>query len=200
MKFFLAEDGALTCHPQTPSRWVRTVQARLSKADDGALAITYTLEGELSRLCLPAQCGPGRVDGLWQHTCFEAFILVKGAPVYHEFNFSPSGQWAAYAFKSYRDGAPLSPDPNPKIKSRILGNCLELDALIERSCLPPTTVETSFLFGLSAVIEEDDGVLSYWALRHPSTRPDFHHPDSFMMELSGNHVDAMSDPAYTGKR
>ena len=200
MKFFFAEDAALTCHPQTPSRWVSTVQARLSKADDGGLAITYTLEGELSRLCLPAQCAPSRVDGLWQHTCFEAFISVKGAPVYHEFNFSPSGQWAAYAFKGYRDGAPLLPDPNPKIKSRILGNRLELDALIDRSCLPRTTAETSFLFGLSAVIEEDDGVLSYWALRHPSTRPDFHHPDSFMLELSRNHVDATSDPAYTGKR
>jgi hypothetical protein len=200
MKFFLPEDRVLICHPCAPSRWVRTVQARLSEADDGGLAITYSLEGDVSRLCLPVPCAPGRVDGLWQHTCFEAFISVKGAPVYHEFNFSPSGQWAAYAFKGYRDSAPLLPDPNPKIKSRILGNRLELDALIDRSCLPPTSAETSILFGLSAVIEEDDGVLSYWALRHPSTRPDFHHPDSFILELSRNHVDATSDPAYTGKR
>ena len=199
MKFSLAEDRVLICHPQTPSRWARSVQARLSKAD-GGLAITYTIEGELSRLCLPAQCAPGRVDGLWQHTCFEAFISVKAARVYHELNFSPSGQWAAYAFESYRDGAPLSLDPPPKIKSRILGNRLELDTLIDRSCLPPTTAETGFLFGLSAVIEEDDGVLSYWALRHPSARPDFHHPDSFILELSRNHVDATTDAAYTSKR
>jgi hypothetical protein len=200
MKFFLAEDAALTCHPQTPSRWVSTVQARLSKADDGGHAITYTLEGELSRLCLPVPCAPSRVDGLWQHTCFEAFISVKGAPAYREFNFAPSGQWAAYAFKGYRDGAPLSPDLNPRIKMRVLGNRLEVDALIRRECLPPTQNNTPLLLGLSAVIEEESSIFSYWALRHPSTRPDFHHPDSFIFELNPNNVDATSDPAYTGKR
>jgi hypothetical protein len=37
---------------------------------------------------------------------------------------------------------------------------------------------------LSAVIEATDGTLSYWALAHPSDKPDFHHPDSFVLELS----------------
>ena len=190
----------LTCHPQTPSRWVRTFQARLSRADDGGLAITYSLEGELSRLCLPAQCASSRVDGLWQHTCFEAFVSVKGEPAYREFNFSPSGEWAAYAFKDYRDGSPLSPDSNPQIKMRVIGNRLEVDALIRRECLPPTQKNRRLLLGLSAVIEEEDGILSYWALKHPPGRPDFHHPDSFVLELNPNNVDDRSDPAYTSKR
>src|ERR671928_5206 len=30
---------------------------------------------------------------------------------------------------------------------------------------------------VSAVIEDASGVLSYWALKHPSDKPDFHHPD-----------------------
>ncbi len=37
--------------------------------------------------------------------------------------------------------------------------------------------------GLSAVIEAIDGTFSYWALAHPSDKPDFHHPDSFVLEL-----------------
>jgi hypothetical protein len=200
MKVVPAQDQLLNCHPQTPSRWVRTVQARLSEADDGGLAITYSLEGELSRLCLPAHCAPSRVDGLWQHTCFEAFVSVKGAPAYREFNFAPSGQWADYAFIDYRDGSPLSPDSNPQIKMRVIGNRLEVDALIRRECLPPMQKNTRLLLGLSAVIEEEGNIFSYWALRHPSTRPDFHHPDSFVFEFTPNNVDARSDPAYTGKR
>ena len=37
--------------------------------------------------------------------------------------------------------------------------------------------------GLSAVIEDPNGVLSYWALRHPPGKPDFHHPDTFALEI-----------------
>src|SRR3546814_9971873 len=36
---------------------------------------------------------------------------------------------------------------------------------------------------LSAVIEETDGTKSYWALRHPPGKPDFHHPDCFALAL-----------------
>jgi hypothetical protein len=37
---------------------------------------------------------------------------------------------------------------------------------------------------LSAVIEAADGTISYWALKHPSDRPDFHHADSFAIQLA----------------
>jgi hypothetical protein len=33
------------------------------------------------------------------------------------------------------------------------------------------------------VIEEIDGALSYWALRHAPGKPDFHHRDAFALEL-----------------
>jgi hypothetical protein len=37
------------------------------------------------------------------------------------------------------------------------------------------------------VLEEDggalSGALSYWALRHPPGKPDFHHPAGFALEL-----------------
>jgi hypothetical protein len=37
--------------------------------------------------------------------------------------------------------------------------------------------------GLSAVVEEKNGVLSCWPLKHPPGKPDFHHPDAFALEL-----------------
>ena len=32
-------------------------------------------------------------------------------------------------------------------------------------------------------IEEQDGRKSYWALAHPPGKPDFHHPDCFVLDL-----------------
>jgi hypothetical protein len=199
MKSFVAQERALACHPETPSQWVRSIQARLSQVHDGGIAITYSLEGDLSRLCLPASHEPGRLDGLWQHTCFETFVSVKGAPAYREFNFAPSGDWAAYAFQHYRDGGPLELNLDPQIKMRIAGNRLELDALIRRECLPPIQANNRLLVALSAVIEEAGGVFSNWALKHPPGRPDFHHAGSFVLEIDPQNVAAVSDPAYTGK-
>jgi hypothetical protein len=37
--------------------------------------------------------------------------------------------------------------------------------------------------GLSAVIEEISGRRSYWALAHPPGKADFHHFDSFALEV-----------------
>jgi hypothetical protein len=34
------------------------------------------------------------------------------------------------------------------------------------------------------VIEEKNGALSYWALRHPAGKPDFHRRSAFAMELA----------------
>jgi hypothetical protein len=37
--------------------------------------------------------------------------------------------------------------------------------------------------GLSAVVEEESGTLSYWALKHGPGKADFHCPDGFLLEL-----------------
>ena len=195
----VAHERALACHPETPSQRVSTIQARLSRLPDGGIAITYALEGQISWLCLPAQSAPSRVHGLWQHTCFEAFISVEAAAKYYEFNFAPSGQWAAYAFQRYREGGPLPQALDPQITVRTSTDRFELDALIFGESLSALPMNARLLLGLSAVIEEDDGVVSYWALKHPPGPPDFHHASGFVLELEP-HVAAALDPAYTGKR
>jgi hypothetical protein len=104
------------------------------------------------------------------------FVAPAPACAYREFNFSPSGEWAAYAFARYREGAPLGV-PDPGIAVRMHGGALELCASI---AVEPASLRVS----LCAVIEEGDGVLSYWALRHPAARPDFHHPEGFALEIA----------------
>ena len=52
----------------------------------------------------PARREEGRADGLWQMTCLEAFLRADEAEAYREWNFAPSGQWAAYDFTAYREG------------------------------------------------------------------------------------------------
>ena len=122
---------------------------------------------------------------MWQHTCFELFLAEKGQQFYWEFNFSPSGEWAAYAFKSYRDGAAIEDDGlDPKIAVRSAANILELEALVRLDRLQTIKLQRRLRMGLSTVIEENDGTLSYWALKHPPGKPDFHHPDSFALELA----------------
>ena len=190
----------LQCHPATPAQSVRGVQAQVSWGNGETLALTFSLQGDLARLRLPAPQPSRRTDGLWQHTCFEAFIRPQGDPGYCEFNFSPSGEWAAYTFRRYRDGTPLAQDVDPRIAVRRTGDRLELDAVIRLDCLPPVQLHAQVRLALCAVVEDEQGVLSYWALTHPPSRPDFHHPDAFALELERPDADRVSKPAEEGKQ
>ncbi len=161
---------------------MRGVTARLKRTAGGGLEIAYVLEAELRRLRIPAPTHSRIGERLWQHTCFELFIGGQ-TPAYHEFNFSPSGAWAAYAFERYREGKSLADDAlRPSITLRSTAMKLELDAVVSMDRLFPG-ISGKMKLGLSAVIEGADGGLSYWALRHPPGKPDFHHPDAFALEL-----------------
>ena len=169
---------ALVCHPQTSSEAIEGIDVLVDVAPGDTLTLAFVLECDLSRVRIPEPRSSGRADGLWQHTCFEAFVMAGKGPRYREFNFSPSGEWAVYDFRGFRDGGELDSELAPRIAMRRTLNRLELDAQIERNLLPQGRL---LRLGLSAVIEDADGVLSYWALQHPLCRPDFHHADSFAL-------------------
>jgi len=171
----------LACHPGVSSRALRAVSARASRTPEGKLSLHYSLQGDIERLLVPPP-QPARIGWkLWRHTCCEAFIRPSPGEGYYEFNFSPSGEWAAYAFSGYRQGAPRAdPALDPQIALERTAESLELYALVD---LPRLSIHGPVRLGLSAVIEEHDGTLSYWALRHPAARPDFHHADSFALSL-----------------
>lgn len=169
------QNVALICHPESRSGAVRGIHATLTRAG-GALTVNYVIEGEIARLRVPPPRPPRSAEGLWQHTCCELFVARKGLAAYHELDFSPSGEWAMYAFRRYREGA-SDPIQSPRIAVRASTQKLELDASID---LDPGG---RLALALAAVVEAGDGSLSYWALRHPPGKPDFHHPDAFALEL-----------------
>jgi hypothetical protein len=123
---------------------------------------------------------PRRADGLWRHTCFECFLRTKGEG-YQEFNFSPSREWAAYWFRGYRDPDEQPPACDLRITLARDAGAVRLDATIPASAL--VRVSNPWRLGLSAVVEETSGAMSYWALRHPAGKPDFHHDETFALEL-----------------
>jgi hypothetical protein len=169
----------LTCHPHTPSTDVRGVAVRASWTADGALALSFSLDGEIARLRIPTPRPSGVGHELWRHTCFEAFVARQGVAGYVELNFSPSGEWATFAFSAYRE---LQPQPEvgpaPRIAVRRTGRRLELDAKVALA-----DARATLRIGLAAVVEDASGTLSYWSLYHPPGRPDFHHRDAFVLEL-----------------
>ena len=166
--------AALSPHPTTPCRALRAI--RVSVDRDGAmLRVDYVLEGDIEGLRIPAPRRPRAVDELWKHTCCELFVARAGAQEYCEFNFSPSGEWGAYRFPRYREGRAVDATV-PSIVVERAAERLELTVRVG--------VESARLvLGLSAVIEEESGALSYWALRHAPGKPDFHHRQAFAMEL-----------------
>jgi hypothetical protein len=195
MRVFLGSDASwmtssvartvlLTRHPETPADAVCKIEARVSWTENEALAVTYLLTGDLSRLSIPPFRRPRRADRLWEHTCFETFLGIKGKPEYYEFNFAPSGEWSAYVFRAYRDGAPLKDKRvAPGLTVRSSAGSLALDVVIRADRLPIIAPRARLRIALSAVVEDDSGRLSYWALTHPPGKPDFHHSDAFALEI-----------------
>jgi hypothetical protein len=174
----------LICHPDSLGAGVRSIAASTERKPDGVLAITYAIEGDLARVNVPLPRTPRIARCLWQHTCCECFIALRGNPGYHEFNFAPSGEWAAYAFTTYREGAALEDEAlNPRIAVRRSDDRLEIDAAIPLGRVSAAHADARLRLALSAVIEDVAGGLSYWALRHPVGKPDFHHRDAFALEL-----------------
>lgn len=165
--------AVLERHPAAPCAALRGIGATVTPGRSG-LKVQFRLEGDIGRLRVPPARTPRAAERLWQHTCCEIFIARKGAAGYREFNFSPSGEWAAYEFTRYRQGASL-PIPDPRIAVRRTSGQLEMEGTI------PLSQETRI--GLCAVIEDLDGGLSYWALRHAPGKPDFHHREAFALEL-----------------
>jgi len=166
---------------------VHELSVLVTRPEPGQLQLNYRLLGDLDALQLPEPkpetVAAARTDGLWRHSCFEAFLGQAGTPDYWEYNFSPSGAWAAYRFSAYREGmAPLMKGVPPVIATRIRRDSVETSVRIDLSWLMRAG-GVGLRLGLASVVEDKARVLSYWALKHPAEKPDFHHRDSFVVEL-----------------
>ena len=169
-------------HPTTQSDAIQSLDVQLSFGSPSLVTLRYHLRGDMSRIRVGAAGVPGRADDLWKHTCFEAFIRPAGSAQYYELNFSPTEQWAAYHFDSYRAGmtpADLSRPPEMAVRRSAGSLELEVTFLLPAGCAATPRPKLA----LTAVVEEEGGRLCYWSVRHPPGRPDFHHAAGFTIDL-----------------
>jgi len=176
---------SLLPHPDTPCPAVRELRVCVAGSPGTPLVLTYELVGNLGAVRIPTPMAPAAADDLWQHTCFELFAALAGEAGYREYNFSPSGQWAGYLFRDYREREVEACLPPPRLHLGRQRDRLKLEVLLPPGALPrpPAGHSVALQIGISAVIEGVGGVRSYWALRHPAGRPDFHHRDAFALTL-----------------
>jgi hypothetical protein len=175
---------ALKLHPDSLCSAATHIEADVALSRAGSLILRYFVAGKISDLHMPPVTAGSRTDGLWQHTCFEAFVRTSLGAGYYEFNFAPSTQWAAYWFSGYRTGMRVATEISaPHIEVQSSRECYRLQASLELDRLSDLRLDAGWRLGLSALIEETSGRKSYWALAHPPGKADFHHPDCFAYEL-----------------
>lgn len=163
----------LIAHHDTPPLAVSAVEA-VCWPEQGRWRFRYLVEGA-QKLVMPDTKEPGRADGLWRKTCFEAFVGGTHT-AYREYNFAPSGDWAVYAFDCVREGMRKS-DDEAEVWIEVGEDWIAVEAEVTSAFAPGLPLN------LTAVIEEEGGVKSYWALAHPSGPPDFHDPSCFIARL-----------------
>ncbi|WP_300974728.1 DOMON-like domain-containing protein [Sphingomonas sp. LHG3406-1] len=171
-------------HPTTVPGPAFTLWASAERSaafgDTATLNLWYGISAPIARFLVPDPTPePQRRDNLWRSTCFEIFLKEQEQVAYQEWNFAPSGDWAAYDFEAEREGmslAEIAAPPYIRVEDNLtwwgLGATLSIPA------------DARFTIALSAVVEEKDGRRSFWALHHPRPEPDFHHPDCFVARLA----------------
>jgi hypothetical protein len=175
---------ALACHPSSPSSAVRGLTASARIGGAGKLAVRFVLDADMSQVAMPRLRPAARADELWRHTCFEVFVALPDSDAYCELNFSPSTEWAMYGFVGYRRGmTPIEVRRPPRVAVRPTPRGLVLEAVTYLAELPVPQPGLALRAGAAAVIEENNGQLTYWALTHPSALPDFHHRLSFVLQV-----------------
>jgi hypothetical protein len=178
----------LLCHPQTPCAADIEVTAEIGLDAAGTLVVAYRIVGDLARLRIPTE--PLDAEYLWKHTCFEMFVGPIAGDAYVEHNFSPNGQVARFEFAAFRQRVPAPPaGADVSASSTCEPSALTLDA---RATLPPD-LGSPLSISLTAIVEDDAGGLSYWALRHPSGRPEFHDRAGRALSLTLGAVPAIVD-------
>jgi hypothetical protein len=143
-----------------------------------SLFISYKLTGDIEKIELGREPRHERVIKLWEKTCFELFIK-NNRDEYMEFNFSPVFEWNAFFFP--KKGEALTEwKKMDSVKFDILDSLDVFEVIVEinKKKFPENFFE-GCQAGITTVIKEKTGNLSYWALSHHDQRPNFHNFKSF---------------------
>ena len=146
------------------------------------LKIVYRLAGTSQVIIPEATDKPTRQYDLWEHTCFEFFLRLENSTKYWEFNLSPAGHWNVFRFPNYRqDIAEEMTFASLPFQVSRQADLLQLDLEVNLDKI--IAGDRQLEVAITTVIEDKERRLSYWALTHPGTEADFHHPDSFIIKL-----------------
>src|SRR6202043_334410 len=70
---------ALVRHPSSHSDATRSIDVHALVEESGVVVFKYVLRAEISCVRIAPAAPAERTEGLWKHTCFEAFIRAPGA-------------------------------------------------------------------------------------------------------------------------
>lgn len=146
---------------------IRAVTADIRATPTGCVA-EFRLDGRIDAIVLPRSAASARTDDLWKTTCFEIFWQPIGGVAYREFNLSPSGQWAAYDFDTFREGMRNAAVDAISVSSASSQTQLVLKASIAAALPAPAQV------ALNAIVEHEGGGMQYWAMAFGPGKPEFH--------------------------
>ncbi len=146
---------------------VRAVTASIVPTPQGCEA-EFRLDGPVEHVALPPVATQARRDNLWQTTCCEIFWQPLGETSYREFNLSPSGQWAAYDFDSFREGM-----RDAAVEAVVIA-CSQDDAGMTLKASIAADLPGPAQVALNAIVENKNGSKQYWALAFPPGKPEFH--------------------------
>lgn len=154
-----------------------------ARREGSALHLTWRLDASPGSLEISQPAArPERRRELWEETCFEFFLTSPARRGYWEFNLSPAGHWNVFRFDAYRAGMKdeTAFEALPFSVSNRPGLC-EVSARIDLVGLG--IAAAPWQLAIATVVAEPGGRVTYWALSHPSSQPDFHHPEAFLVRL-----------------
>jgi hypothetical protein len=159
---------------------IEGVEVEVERPRTSLLRLRYAIVGDIAQLVVPPPSpAPVRTHGLWESTCVELFLRGEGENNYLEFNFSPSGDWAAFAFSRYRHGMVQAELPAPPdIETEPSADRLIIDIAVS-----PYIDDRPYLMNVAAITQGPAGERAFWSGFHPDHGPDFHHPSCFIDQL-----------------
>lgn len=154
-----------------------SVKTNMRKKSDQLFLIEFDISGPIDLISWPSSPNPEpqRKDELWKTTCFEIFVSghYENSGAYHEFNFSPNGDWNAYDFIGYRQGMTPSQDFSVLFQEYPSQRMQKKFAIEIKS----TKIQNIKSYNLTMVLEFTNQEKSYWAAQHPATNADFHNKE-----------------------
>lgn len=156
---------------------MRSLVVTVVQLDRQHWRVEFELQAPRAQLRVPPPAAAQRRDGLWQHLCGELFVASEGGR-YAEFNFAPSGDWAAYLFDGWRrHPRPAVLDFEPRVE--LAEASVQRLGWAAEFTLPPE-LGAPLRIAPCVVVELAAGEHCYWAVAHGAAQPDFHREESFV--------------------